>query len=110
MKKENPNLTEAILETAQGMFECGVMSKKTYEKITKRHLKKEKLTPVSSLDYNEIKKIREKEHLSQASLAYYLGVTVGYVSQLERGSREPSGSILILLNLIKKKGLKSISL
>jgi hypothetical protein len=35
----------------------------------------------------------------------YLNLTVGYVSQLERGVKQPKGPALALLNVIRRKGL-----
>lgn len=47
-------------------------------------------------------------HLSQAVFARYLNLTVGYVSQLERGAKQPSGPALVLLDLIRRKGIEAI--
>jgi len=33
---------------------------------------------------------------------------VGFVSQLERGTKQPKGPALVLLNLIRNKGLQAI--
>jgi hypothetical protein len=33
---------------------------------------------------------------------------VGYVSQLERGAKRPSGPALILLDVIRRKGIEAI--
>src|SRR5216684_1124724 len=56
----------------------------------------------------EIKALREKAKLSQAVFADCLNVTVGYVSQLERGAKRPSGPTLVLLNVIHRKGIEAI--
>jgi putative transcriptional regulator len=40
--------------------------------------------------------------------ARYLNLTVGYVSQLERGVKQPKGPTLALLNVIRRKGLEAI--
>jgi len=57
---------------------------------------------------DEIRKLREQAHLSQAVFARYLNLTVGYVSQLERGAKRPSGPALVLLNVIRRKGIEVI--
>ena len=44
----------------------------------------------------------------QAVFARYLNLTVGYISQLERGMKRPSGPALVLLNIIRRKGIKAI--
>ena len=46
--------------------------------------------------------------MSQAVFARHLNVTVGYVSQLERGTKRPSGAALALLNVIHRKGIDAI--
>jgi len=57
---------------------------------------------------DEIRSLREREHISQAIFANYLNLTVGYISQLERGVRKPSGAVLALLNIVRHKGLNAI--
>ncbi len=46
--------------------------------------------------------------MSQAVFALYLNVTAGYVSQLERGAKRPTGAALALLNVIHRKGIQTI--
>ena len=50
----------------------------------------------------------KKARLSQAVFARYLNLTVGYVSQIERGTKRPSGPALVLPNLIRRKGIAAI--
>jgi putative transcriptional regulator len=40
--------------------------------------------------------------------ARYLNLTTGYLSQLERGAKRPTGAALALLHVIKRKGLQAI--
>lgn len=108
MKKKPNRITKELLETAKGMHKVGVLDDKTYEKITKRHLGKEKLLKMEPITSDEIRAIREREHISQAVLANYLNLTVGYISQLERGLRQPTGAVLALLNIVRHKGLEYI--
>jgi putative transcriptional regulator len=63
---------------------------------------------VPRLTGEEIKALREKANFSQAVFADCLNVTVGYVSQLERGAKRPSGPTLVLLNVIHRKGIEAI--
>ena len=46
--------------------------------------------------------------MSQAVFAKYLNLTVGYVSQFERGAKHPAGSALAMLNVIRRKGIEAI--
>ena len=97
-------LTNAILETATDMANSGILNQKDYEKITMRHLKQVKLPALDPMSAEDIRSLREKAHLSQAVFARYLNLTVGYISQLERGLKEPTGAVLALLNLIRRRG------
>lgn len=100
-------LTQVLLETANDMHGIGLLDKDAYEKITMRHLgtKKPEIEPLSA---EEIRKIREQTHMSQSVFAYCLNVTVGYISQLERGAKLPTGAALMLLNVIHRKGIEAI--
>lgn len=104
MKKKSSPLNEAILETADDMLGAGLFSRTDHEKITKRHFKKAKLPQLGSISSKQIKAIREEAHLSQAVFASCLNLTVGYVSQLERGVKKPTGAVLVLLNVIRRNG------
>ena len=108
MNKKSNRLAKAILETASDMLECKLISEKEYKKITMRHLKKEQLPKLVLMTSQEIKALREKAHLSQAAFANYLNLTVGYISQLERGIKKPTGAVLVLLNVIQRKGFNIV--
>jgi len=108
-KKTTPNrLCEAILETAGDMRRLRIMDEATHEKITLRHLAKDAAKEPAAITGAEIRDLREKARLSQAVFARYLNLTVGYVSQLERGAKRPSGPALVLLDLIRRKGIEAI--
>jgi putative transcriptional regulator len=62
----------------------------------------------AKLSAAEIRSLRVKANLSQAAFAHFLNLTVGYVSQLERGEKRPTGAALALLNVIKRKGIGAI--
>jgi putative transcriptional regulator len=53
--------------------------------------------------------LREQENASQAVFARYLNVTVGLVSQWERGEKHPQGTSLKLLALVAENGLNGIA-
>lgn len=106
--KKLSRLSKALLETAEGMHRIGVMDAATYEKITVRHLGSKPLPTAQPISGAQIRRMRDKAQLSQAALARHLNVTVGYVSQLERGTKQPKGPALALLNVIRRKGLEGI--
>ncbi len=107
-KPQPSRLTQALLETADDMRRAGVMDAATHEKITMRHLAKQSDTGAAPISGDEIRSLRERAHLSQAVFARYLNLTVGYVSQLERGAKRPTGPALVLLNVIRRKGIEGI--
>ena len=106
--KEPSRLTKALLETADDMCRVGVIDALTHAKVTLRHLGNKADVVTEPISGPEIRKLREDAHLSQAVFARYLNLTVGYVSQLERGAKRPSGPALVLLNVIRRKGIEAI--
>ena len=107
-KKKVDGLTKTILSTAKSLHKHGIMDKAAYEKITLRHLGDAVQVTAKPLTGKEIRALRDKENISQAVLAHHLHVTVGYVSQLERNEKRPTGPTLVLLNVIQRKGLEAI--
>ena len=107
-KAKTSRLTSELLETAHDMRAIGLLSKAAHEKITMRHkadIPSRLAAPISAA---KIKAIREEANLSQAIFARLLNLTVGYVSQLERGAKRPTGATLALLNVIQRKGIETI--
>ena len=103
-KQEPSRLAEAILETADGMHRVGVMHDDAHTKITLRHIG-HSIGAAAPISGKEIREVREQARLSQAVFARCLNVTTGYVSQLERGAKRPTGAALALLNVIRRKGI-----
>jgi putative transcriptional regulator len=101
-------VTEALLETAEGMHRIGLLDDAAYRKITVRHLGDKAKVLARPISARQIRAIRQKANLSQAALASVMNLTVGYVSQLERGVKEPKGPSLALLNIIRRKGIEAI--
>lgn len=107
-KKKISPLAKALLETAGDMRKAGLMDKAAHDKITLRHLgssDKPKVVPITG---PQIRAMRMRANLSQAVFAHYLNLTAGYVSQLERGIKQPKGPALALLDVIKRKGIEAI--
>ena len=106
--KKPSRLTQAMLETAKDMRQAGLLDEAAYDKITLRHLGVKERAKIEPLKAEEIRAIREQAHMSQAVFAHCLNLTVGYISQLERGVRRPTGAALALLNVIRHKGIEAI--
>jgi putative transcriptional regulator len=107
-KRDPSRLTKALLETADDMHRAGVLTDAAHEKITLRHLGDNDGPNIEPMSGDDIRQLRERSRLSQAVFARYLKLTVGYVSQLERGTKRPTGPALVLLNVIKRKGIEGI--
>jgi putative transcriptional regulator len=106
--KKPSRLAQALLEAADDMHSVGMMNDATHHKITARHLGKRALFTSIPITPSEIRDLRERENLSQAVFARCLNLSIGYISQLERGVKKPTGPALTLLNVIRRKGVKVI--
>ena len=93
-----------IHETMEALHEVGAVDKRTM-----RRFDEACLTPVHPLKPEEVKAIREREHVSQAVFANYLNVTSSLISKWERGEKRPSGASLKLLSLVKRNGLAAVA-
>lgn len=104
-KRTMSRMDEAILETAEDFRKGGLIDQGTYEKITLRHLGQEARQAPTPLLPEEIRRLREREHMSQAAFASRLNLAPSYLSQLERGVRRPGGATVVLLNTIQRHGI-----
>jgi len=109
MPRKPSKLTEVILETAEGMHRTGVMDDKTYQEIIVWHLDKAALANAKPISGKQIRAMRKRADLSQAAFARYFNRTPSYISQLERGIKQPKGPALVLFNVIWRKGLEAIA-
>jgi putative transcriptional regulator len=103
-KRYRSDAMAAIHETMEALHDVGAVDKQTM-----RHFDDACLTPIRPLKPEEIKAIREKEHVSQSVFANYLNVTSSLVSKWERGEKRPSGASLKLLSLVGKNGLATVA-
>jgi putative transcriptional regulator len=103
-KKYRTEALAAIHETMEALRDVGAIDKQTM-----RAFDEACLTPVRTLTPEEIRAIREREHLSQPVFARYLNVSKNLVSDWERGVKKPGGPALRLLALIERKGLQAIA-
>lgn len=106
--KKPSRLMQEMLATAKDMHASGIMDDLRYCKITMRHLDKDGAPAVAPLTGEDIRALRQRANMSQAVFARYLNLTVGYVSQLERGAKRPSGPALVLLNVIRRLGIEAV--
>jgi putative transcriptional regulator len=94
----------AIHELMSDAHDAGVVSHTTL-----REFDAACLAPAPMLTSQEIRAIREREHVSQPVFAAYLNVSRNLVSDWERGVKHPGGPALRLLSIIQRKGLQAVA-
>jgi len=100
----NRRLRKELLETARGLYELGVVERKTM-----REFESLRVPAPKAFSADEIKRLRLKERASQAVFAAYLNTSVSTVQKWEIGEKRPSGAALKLLDLVERKGLKALA-
>lgn len=103
-KKYRSEAFAAIHETMEALHKVGAIDKQTM-----REFDETCLSPVEDISPEQIREIREREHVSQPVFARYLNVSKNLISDWERGIKKPGGPALRLLNIVQKKGLHTIS-
>ncbi|MBN8442749.1 MAG: DNA-binding transcriptional regulator [Thauera sp.] len=103
-KKYRSEALGAIHETMEALDEIGAVDKRTM-----REFDDACLTTVQALSPEEIRALREREHLSQPVFARYLNVSKNLISDWERGVKKPGGPALRLLTVVKKNGIQAIA-
>ena len=104
MRKTKSPILEAVHETAKGLHKAGVM-----DRVTLREFDQLCLPPVEPLQPDQIKKIREASHVSQAVFARLLNTSLSTVQKWEIGQKRPTGTALKLLHLVRKRGLEVVA-
>lgn len=103
MAKKRSKILDAVHETAKGLHSAGAI-----DQVTMREFDQACLPPVSPLRPAEIKRIREREQVSQAVFAAVLNTSVSTVQKWEIGQKRPTGAALKLLHLVQKIGLQAV--
>lgn len=96
-------ILKTIHESAKDLHKAGVMSE-----VTLREFDALCLPPIKTYTAAQIKRIRQKNHVSQAVFAAYLNTSASTVQKWEVGGKKPNGPSLKLLNLVDKKGLEAL--
>lgn len=103
-RKYRSKISASVHETMSDLHEAGLVDKKTM-----RWFDESCLTAVEKLTPRQIKKLRQREGVSQGVFARHLNVPIKVVGEWERGEKKPSGPSLKLLALIRAKGLDAIA-
>jgi len=92
------SIHEAIGSTVTDMMNAGLKVSFTKKELDKLGVE----IPKSKLTVTEIKNIRSHMQVSQSVFAKLLNVSTSSIRQWEQGQRKPSGSTIILLELLQK--------
>lgn len=91
---------EAIHTSASALHKIGAIDKTTMRSFDTSCL----AVPVE-IEPEQIKHIRELNHVSQPIFARYLNTSESTIQKWETGAKRPSGMALKLLSVIQKHGL-----
>ena len=95
---------EAIHSSVAGMYRAG-----TIDKATMRRFDESCLAVPETIKPAQIKRIRERQRVSQPVFARYLNTSESTVEKWESGAKKPSGMALKLLSIVEKHGLKVLA-
>ena len=95
---------EAIYSGAKSLFQAGGI-----DKTTMREFDESCLSIPMQIEPQQIKLIRENNHVSQPIFARYLNTSESTVQKWEAGAKRPSGMALKLLAIVQKHGLQILS-
>ena len=93
------SINEAIGSTVRDMIEADMSVSFSKKELDSMGVK---IAPVS-LSANEIQNIRKQVGVSQSVFAQLMNVSLSSIRQWEQSIRTPSGSTMILLELLQKK-------
>lgn len=103
-RKYKSDAFEAVHASADALHRVGAISKTTL-----REFDESCLVATEEIAPQQIKKIRESNHVSQPIFARYLNTSESTVQKWETGAKRPSGMALRLLQVVKKHGLMVLS-
>jgi len=102
-RKYRSDAFASIHETAEALRGIGAIDKRTM-----REFDAACLAPLPNYTRRQIRRIRERENVSQPVFAHYLAVSKNLVSDWERGIKKPAGPTKRLLSIVEKRGLAAL--
>ena len=103
-RKYKSDAFEAIHSSVSGMYRAG-----TVDKATMRSFDESCLVTPPAMKPVEIKRLRERNNVSQPVFARYLSTSESTVEKWESGAKKPSSMALKLLYIVDKHGLKMLA-
>jgi len=103
-RKFKSDAFEAIHSAVEGIYQAGTIDKETMRSFDESCI----MTP-AKLEPQDIKALRERNHVSQPVFARYLNTSESTVQKWESGAKRPSGPALKLLTIVQKHGLQVLA-
>jgi putative transcriptional regulator len=103
-KKFKSEAFESIHSSASALLAIGAI-----DKATMREFDESCIAEVPQIQAAQIKRIRERNHVSQPIFARYLNTSPSTVKQWEAGDKHPSGMALKLLAIVEKHGIEILA-
>ena len=97
---DGKSIMDTVLESAKDL---------KFDKITMHELEALSLPEVKIISPKQMRRIRDREKVSQNVMAKFLNVSPSTYQKWERGEVVPRGANLKLLNLVHKRGLEAIA-
>lgn len=103
-KRYRSDALRSLHEVAKDLHAVGAI-----DKATMRSFDASCLAVPAPIKPREIKKLRERQGVSQPVFARYLNTSESTIEKWETGAKRPSGMALKLLALVQKHGLKLLA-
>lgn len=100
-RKFKSDAFEAMHSSASALHKVGA-----FDKATMREFDESCFVLPPEIQPAQIKRLREKNHVSQPVFARYLNTSESTVKQWETGAKRPSGIALKLLAIVQKHGFQ----
>lgn len=104
MRQRRSKILDSVHEMAKGLHPAEAI-----DQLTMRQFDRLCLPSIAPLNPEQIKRIRERSHVSQAVFAALLNTSVSTVQKWEVGQKRPTGTALKLLHLVQKNGLDIVA-
>ena len=96
-------ILQEVHVTAMGLSNSGLISKRRMAEFDVLcNLEVKEISPT------KIRRLRQKENISQAVFAAILNTSVSTIQKWELGDKKPSGPSLKLLSILERKGLEAV--
>ncbi len=107
-KTSRERFADEMAENFGDLRALDLIDETTYKR-TLRDLDREAVEDlIRPMSGDEVRALREEAQVSQAYLARCLNLSRDHLSKIERGAVPPTGALLAMLNLIRRKGMQAI--